>query len=242
MNKLLFAVLLTAALFCCFISCVPMSYSYSKMEKDEFKVQRHAMVKTQIMQRGIKDNRVLAAMLEVERHMFIPQEMREYAYLDNALPIEKNQTISQPYIVALMSELACIKPDDRVLEIGTGSGYQAAILSKLAKKVYSIEIIKELADKAKERLKKLGYENIEIKCADGYLGWPQEAPFDAIIVTAAAPDIPEELVKQLKTGGRMVIPLGDIFQELYVITKNEDGTIKKEHIIPVRFVPMIKGS
>lgn len=198
------------------------------------------MVVTQIEARGVRDTRVLEAMKKVKRHLFVPDRMRRRAYNDNALPIEEDQTISQPYIVGLMTELAGIEPEDEVLEIGTGSGYQAAILAELAEKVYSIEIIKVLADQATARLQDLGYKNIKIRHGDGYLGWPEAAPFDAILVTAAAPEIPQELVKQLKTGGRMVIPLGDFFQELYLITKNEDGSITKEHIIPVRFVPMVK--
>lgn len=198
------------------------------------------MVETQIIARGIKDPRVLSALRKVKRHLFLPEGMKLYAYQDSALPIEERQTISQPYIVALMTELARLTPEARVLEIGTGSGYQVAVLAELCKEVYSIELIKPLADKAKERLNGLGYKNIEIRHGDGYQGWPEAAPFDAILVTAAAPDVPEELIKELKTGGRLVIPLGDFFQELYVITKNEDGSVKKENMIPVRFVPMVK--
>jgi len=210
------------------------------MDEEEFESLRNDMVVTQIEARGVRDTRVLEAMKKVKRHLFVPDRMRRRAYNDSALPIEEDQTISQPYIVGLMTELAGIEPEDEVLEIGTGSGYQAAILAELAEKVYSIEIIKVLADQATARLQDLGYKNIKIRHGDGYLGWPEAAPFDAILVTAAAPEIPQELVKQLKTGGRMVIPLGDFFQELYLITKNEDGSITKEHIIPVRFVPMVK--
>ena len=209
--------------------------------RQDFEQERKNMVESQIQARGIKDTRVLNAMLRVKRHLFVPEGMKPFAYDDTALPIDKNQTISQPYIVALMTELANIGPEDKVLEIGTGSGYQAAILAELSKEVYSMEIIKELADESKKRLEQLGYRNIEIKHGDGYQGWPQAAPFDAIIVTAAAKEIPDELMKELKPGGRMVIPLGRFFQELYCITKNPDGSITKEHIIPVRFVPMVRG-
>ena len=209
--------------------------------EDQFEKERRDMVTDQISARGISDEKVIQAMLKVKRHLFVPQDLKRHSYNDNALSIEKNQTISQPYIVALMTELAGLQPQYRVLEIGTGSGYQAAVLAELVKKVYSIEIIPELAEQAKERLKKLGYMNIEILVGDGYKGWPQEAPFDAIIVTAAAGEVPQELLKQLKPGGRLVIPIGDFYQELYCITKKEDGTFEKKNIIPVRFVPMVNG-
>ncbi|HAJ56251.1 MAG TPA: protein-L-isoaspartate O-methyltransferase [Candidatus Omnitrophica bacterium] len=240
MNRTFATINLLGLLFCyaCFAPAV--CRPYSVMDEEEFESLRNDMVVTQIEARGVRDTRVLEAMKKVKRHLFVPDRMRRRAYNDSALPIEEDQTISQPYIVGLMTELAGIEPEDEVLEIGTGSGYQAAILAELAEKVYSIEIIKVLADQATARLQDLGYINIEIKHGDGYLGWPEAAPFDAILVTAAAPEIPQELVKQLKTGGRMVIPLGDFFQELYLITKNEDGSITKEHIIPVRFVPMVK--
>lgn len=209
-------------------------------EEDEFSSQRNAMVEAQIGARGIKDPAVLSAMRRVRRHLFLPEGFKPFAYQDSALPIDERQTISQPYIVALMTELARLTPQARVLEVGTGSGYQAAVLAELCEKVYTIEIIKALADSARERLKNLGYKNIEVRNADGYQGWPEAAPFDAILVTAAAPEIPQELIKQLKTGGRLIIPLGSFYQELYLVTKNEDGSIKKENIIPVRFVPMVK--
>lgn len=215
--------------------------SFASGNEERFEAERCEMVEHQIKARGVKDPHVLHAMLSVRRHLFVPPDAQRYAYEDSAMPIGLNQTISQPYIVALMTELAGIGPSSCVLEIGTGTGYQAAVLAEIAEKVYSIEIIGELAENAEERLKKLGYKNIEIKHGDGYAGWPEKAPFDAIIVTAAAPAIPEELLKELRTGGRMVIPLGDIFQELYVLTKNKDGSFTKEHIIPVRFVPMVRG-
>ncbi|MFH0876632.1 MAG: protein-L-isoaspartate(D-aspartate) O-methyltransferase [Candidatus Omnitrophota bacterium] len=209
--------------------------------KDNREEERINMVATQIESRGVKDQNVLAALRKVPRHLFVAENTKAFAYDDNALPIECRQTISQPYIVGLMTELARIGPGDKILEIGTGSGYQAAVLAELAEIVFSIEIIPELAQKALETLNRLGYTNIQIRTGDGYQGWPEQAPFDAIVVTAAAGEIPNELVKELKIGGRMVIPLGDFSQELYVLTKNEDGTLTKENIIPVRFVPMIHG-
>jgi protein-L-isoaspartate(D-aspartate) O-methyltransferase len=210
-------------------------------EETAYTDSRKDMVESQIQARGVKDPKVLAAMLKVKRHLFVPENMRPHAYDDNPLPIGHNQTISQPYIVALMTELAEIKPTDKILEIGTGSGYQAAILAELSQNVYTIEIVEDLAKDAEMRLKGQGYKNIEVRCGDGYQGWPEQAPFDAILVTAAAPRIPEELIKQLRPGARLVIPLGDFFQELYVITKDIDGNIRKEKNIPVRFVPMVEG-
>jgi protein-L-isoaspartate(D-aspartate) O-methyltransferase len=210
-------------------------------EETAYTDSRKVMVESHIQARGVKDPKVLAAMLKVKRHLFVPENMRPHAYDDNPLPIGHNQTISQPYIVALMTELAEIKPTDKVLEIGTGSGYQTAILAELSRNVYTIEIIEGLAKDSEKRLKEQGYKNIEVRCGDGYQGWPEQAPFDAILVTAAAPLIPEELIKQLKPGARLVIPLGDMFQELYIITKDKDGNIRKEQNIPVRFVPMVEG-
>ncbi len=201
---------------------------------------RQKMVREQVIARGIKDEKVLAAMLEVARHKFLPQTLQRFAYQDHPLPIGHEQTISQPYIVALMSELAQLKPKDKVLEIGTGSGYQAAILAELADEVYTIEILKPLAESSRERLKSLGYENIKVKWGDGYLGWEEFAPYDAIIVTCAPDKVPQPLVEQLKIGGRLVIPVGSFFQELKVITKTGTG-LEEKSIIPVRFVPMIKS-
>lgn len=201
---------------------------------------RDAMVREQIEARGVKDLKVLRAMGKVRRDLFVVQEDRKYAYSDSALPIEENQTISQPYIVALMTELASIGSEDTVLEIGTGSGYQAAVLAEIAKQVYSIEILDGLCTKAKGRLKKLGYKNIQIRCGDGYAGWPEAAPFDVILVTACAKDVPGELLKQLKPHGRLVIPLGDVFQDLFLFIKNTDGSFSKKNIISVRFVPLVK--
>jgi protein-L-isoaspartate(D-aspartate) O-methyltransferase len=205
--------------------------------EDVYAENRERMVKTQIESRGVKDRLVLEAMREVPRHLFVPDGLRNQAYTDGPLPIGEGQTISQPYIVALMTELLGLKGGERVLEIGTGSGYQAAILAEIAGEVYSIEIICSLAKSAETRLNAMGYENITVRCADGYQGWKEHAPFDGVIVTAAPDHIPQPLVDQLKVGGRLVIPVGDVFQELMVITKTETGT-KKMNVIPVRFVPM----
>lgn len=201
---------------------------------------RERMVKEQIIARGIKDERVIKAMLKVERHKFVPEGLRWLAYQDRPLPIGYGQTISQPYIVALMTELLGVKGDEKVLEIGTGSGYQAAILAEIAKEVYTIEILEPLAKEAEAKLKNLGYENIKVKCGDGFLGWPEYAPFDCIIVTCAPEEIPHPLIEQLKEGGRMVVPVGKLWQELKLILK-EDGKIKVIDIVPVRFVPMLRG-
>ncbi len=197
------------------------------------------MVETQILARGVTDEKTLNIMRTTPRHMFIPDQQHPFAYMDSALPIGYNQTISQPYIVGLMTSLLQLKEKDKVLEIGTGSGYQAAILSPLCKLVFTIEIVKELADQSKKTLQQLGYNNVLTRWGDGYQGWPEEAPFDAIIVTAAPPEIPQKLIEQLKIGGRLVIPVGNYWQELKVITKQNDGTLDKQFIIPVRFVPMV---
>lgn len=208
-----------------------------KSEEEVFKKQREAMVVSQIESRGVRDSLVLKAMREVPRHLFIFENLRNVAYTDGPLPIGESQTISQPYIVALMTELLELKGNEKVLEIGTGSGYQAAILAEIASEVYTIEIIKTLADRAESTLNSMNYENITVRCGDGYQGWEEEAPFDGIIVTAAPDHIPQPLVDQLKTGAKLVIPVGDLFQELLVVTKTEKG-IKKQGVIPVRFVPM----
>jgi protein-L-isoaspartate(D-aspartate) O-methyltransferase len=212
--------------------------SYAASKEDPFVSTRQRMVKEQIEGRGVKDRRVLEIMRKVQRHLFVPAPWQVSAYDDRALPIGHGQTISQPYIVAFMTEAARISPSDRVLEIGTGSGYQAAVLAELAKEVYTIEILKPLAESSRSLLEGLGYKNIKVKWGDGYQGWKEQAPFDAIIVTAAPEAVPEELVKQLKKGGRMVVPIGGFFQDLYRITKTESG-IKKETLLPVRFVPMV---
>lgn len=197
------------------------------------------MVITQIQNRGVTDENVLAAMHAVPRHEFVPESMRDQAYEDMPLPIGHDQTISQPYIVALMSELLALDPTSRVLEIGTGSGYQAAVLSRLAAEVYTIEIVEPLAQAAKETLARLGFSNLQVRSGNGWLGWPEAAPFDAIIVTCAPDKIPSALQEQLREGGRLVIPVGPEggVQELFVMEK-KDGVIVKKSVIPVRFVPM----
>ena len=206
-------------------------------QKEIYAERRERMVKTQIEARGVKDKLVLDAMRKVPRHLFVAEGLKDVAYTDGPLPIGEEQTISQPYIVALMTELLDLKGGERVLEIGTGSGYQAAILAEIDKEVYTIEIICSLAEVAETRLKEMKYKNITVRCADGYQGWEEYAPFDGVIVTAAPDHIPQPLVDQLKMGGRLVIPVGELFQELMVVTKTEKG-MKKDMIIPVRFVPM----
>ena len=198
------------------------------------------MIKEQLQGRDIRDARVLQAMEAVPRHAFVPPELSAYAYADQALPIGHDQTISQPYIVALMTQLLALKPKQKVLEIGTGSGYQAAVLDALGAQVYSIEIVPELGESARERLKHLGYSSIQLRIGDGTLGWPEAAPFDAIIVTCSPEDVPPALLEQLRMGGLMVIPVGKSpHQMLYRLRKESDGLIR-EPIIPVGFVPMTR--
>ena len=205
--------------------------------RGDLKAMREKMVETQIKARGVKEPRVLSALLKVERHRFVPEKYLDSAYSDQPLPIGEGQTISQPYIVAFMTELLELKGDEKVLEIGTGSGYQAAVLAELAKEIYTIEIIESLASTAREKLSELGYQNVRVKAGDGYSGWPEAAPFDAIIVTAAPDHIPKPLIEQLKEGGRMVVPVGIHTQELVKIIKRS-GRIDTTHTIPVLFVPM----
>jgi len=206
-------------------------------QNDRFEQMRHKMVEYQIKARGIQDARVLEVLRKIPRHLFVPENLKDQAYNDEPLPIGSGQTISQPYIVAYMTEQLHLEGTERVLEIGTGSGYQAAVLAELVQRVYSIEIIPELSYQAQKVLDILGYTNIEFKIGNGYFGWPDAAPFDAIIVTAAPEKIPQTLIDQLKIGGRMIIPVGDFFQNLYLVEKKEDG-IKKENKLPVRFVPL----
>jgi len=206
-------------------------------DRDPFATVRFRMVQQQIQRRGVIDPRVLEAMRRVPRHRFVPEEMAPYAYEDEPLPIGHGQTISQPYIVAYMTEALRLTGGERVLEIGTGSGYQAAILAELAADVYTIEIVKPLAEEAKSILEKLNYKNIHFLCGDGYGGWPSAAPFDAIMVTAAPADVPMPLFDQLREGGRLVLPVGELWQELVLITK-KDGKMDRRSLIPVRFVPM----
>ncbi|MEW4570624.1 protein-L-isoaspartate(D-aspartate) O-methyltransferase [Tautonia sp. JC769] len=206
---------------------------------DPYARRRGSMVDRQLHARDIDDDRVLEVMARVPRHEFVPEDLRDLAYADRPLPIEKDQTISQPYIVALMTQLARPQPGDRALDVGTGSGYQAAVLSGLVEEVCSIEIHRELADSARERLARLGYRNVRVRHGDGYRGWPEAAPFDLIIVAAAPPAIPEPLIDQLAPGGRLVLPVGDgPGQNLVLIDKGVDGSIHRETIAPVSFVPM----
>jgi protein-L-isoaspartate(D-aspartate) O-methyltransferase len=204
---------------------------------DEHARRRERMVREQLEGRDITDARVLAAMRRVPRHEFVPKELMDAAYEDNALPLTQGQTISQPYIVAYMTQALDLRGTERVLEIGTGSGYQAAVLSELVPEVYTIEILPELQKQASAVLSKLGYKNIYFRVGDGYMGWPEQAPFDRIIVTAAPEEIPGPLVEQLKVGGRLVIPVGRMNQELTVLEKGQSGVTLRE-TIGVRFVPM----
>lgn len=205
--------------------------------RDSFAAEREAMVEQQIRSRGIKAPAVLQAMLRVPRHRFVPASVRHLAYADHPLRIGSEQTISQPYIVAYMTEAADISARERVLEIGTGSGYQAAVLGEIAREVYTIEIIPELAEGARNILAELGYKNVHVKAGNGYLGWPEHAPFDAIVVTAAPEQIPQALVHQLAVGGRMIVPVGATVQNMTIIEKTRRGVVERK-TIPVRFVPM----
>jgi len=204
---------------------------------DEYEGERRLMVDEQIRARGIKDASVLKAMEKVPRHRFVPEQIRHLAYSDRPLPIGMEQTISQPAIVAYMTETADVSKKEKVLEIGTGSGYQAAILGEVAGEVYTIEIIPELAEGARRVLGELGYKNVFVKAGNGYLGWPEHAPFDAIVVTAAPDEIPQALVDQLAVGGKMIIPVGTTNQEMVIVEKTRKGVTEKR-TIPVRFVPM----
>lgn len=195
------------------------------------------MVRTQIEARGISDPRVLAAMRSAPRHEFVPEHLRAQAYEDRPLPIGEDQTISQPFVVAAMTDLARVEPTARVLEVGTGSGYQAAVLATLAAEVYTIEIIPGLAARAEQTLRRLGFDNIVFRVGDGHAGWPEAAPFDAIVVTAAPAEVPQALLDQLAVGGRLVIPVGDADQELLEITRSPTG-FRRRSVFPVRFVPM----
>ena len=209
--------------------------------EEHFRSEREAMVAEQIGARGIDDTRVLSAMRSVPRHLFVPAQYRDQAYGDHPLPIGLGQTISQPYIVALMTQLADPDPDDVVLEVGTGSGYQAAVLAQIVKAVYTVELLAPLGEQAGKRLDELGYSNVTWRIGDGYHGWEEHAPFDAILVTAAAEHIPQPLVEQLKPGGRLVIPVGDAsrVQTLMLVEKGQDGKTVSRSLLPVRFVPLV---
>lgn len=207
-------------------------------DDNEFTGHRENMVEVQIKARGLRDEKVLEAMRRVERHLFVPLELRPYAYGDEPLPIGEGQTISQPYIVAYMTEALELKGGERVLEVGTGTGYQTAILAEIAGEIYTVEIVAALSASAQQRLQGLGYRNIRFKVGDGTFGWEEYAPYDAIIVTAAPPSVPRKLQGQLRVSGRMVIPVGAGFQELVLITR-EKKDFRKKKLLPVRFVPLV---
>ena len=222
-----------------FLSTTQAQNNRVKIFPSDWKAAAQEMVQIQIIGRGIKDARVLTVLAQTARHKFVPSEMVPYAYNDRPLPIGEDQTISQPYIVALMTELLDLSGTEKVLEIGTGSGYQAAVLSPLVADVYTIEIVKTLALSAQKILEELGMKNVYVSWGDGYKGWPDEAPFDRIIVTAAPDEVPPALIDQLRAGGKLVIPVGKYWQELKVITKVSRSQIDEQSIIPVRFVPMV---
>ena len=225
-RALLFLLLLGA-------SCKP-----AETSAREFAAERERMVRQQVAMRGVTDERVLAAMRKVPREQFVPEAIRDRSYSDGPLPIGYEQTISQPFVVALMTEKLQLKPADRVLEIGTGSGYQAAILGELAAEVYTIEIVEPLGKSAEATLRRLGYKNVHVKIGDGYKGWPEHAPYDAVIVTCAPDHVPLPLVEQTREGGRIIIPVGPAgAQNLYLLEK-KDGRLKQRSVLPVRFVPM----
>ncbi|MBI3666664.1 MAG: protein-L-isoaspartate(D-aspartate) O-methyltransferase [Acidobacteria bacterium] len=231
--------MLNLLLFVLALLAVPFALLWAS---DPYQKQREQMVKEQIEARGVRRPDVLAAMGAVPRHLFVPPDLAPQAYADHPLPIGEGQTISQPYIVAFMTELLEVGAADRVLEIGTGSGYQAAVLARLAKSVYTIEIVRSLGEQAAARLRAMGYKNVEVRVGNGYNGWPEQAPFDRIIVTAAPPSIPQALIDQLKPGGKLVAPVGREFmgQDLVVLEKSRSGRISTRKVLPVAFVPMVK--
>jgi protein-L-isoaspartate(D-aspartate) O-methyltransferase len=239
-------------LFLPFLALVFVAMRSSSPEDEEYQVLRNRMVEaievnvkftSERIGKKALNRHVMEVMGKVPRHEFVPPDFRRSAYENRPLPIGYGQTISQPYIVALMTDLLDVDEDDVVLEIGTGSGYQAAILAELVKKVYTIEIVRELGEQAKGRFKRLGYQKVEVRVGDGYYGWEENAPFDGIIVTAAASHVPPPLIKQLKSGGRMIIPVGSPFmtQQLMLVKKEKDGTIRTEQVLPVIFVPLTGG-
>ena len=225
-----------------FLALATLLLAGSAVADDTFDAARRRMVDEQLVARGIRDARVIEAMRAVPRHRFVPASWRDAAYDDGPLPIGEGQTISQPFIVARMTELAELEPGDRVFEIGTGSGYQAAIASRLATHVWTMEIHRSLAERARDTLADLGYDNVTVRAGDGYHGWPEKGPFDAIFVTAAATHVPPPLVEQLRAGGRMIVPVGPAFatQRLMLVEKREDGSIVTRSLFPVRFVPLTR--
>ncbi len=220
-------------------SCSSPPVSGNPMTQEDFAQQREKMVETQLKSRDIQSERVLEDMKKVPRHLFMPESVRQYAYIDSPVPIGEGQTISQPYIVGLMTQTVDPKPGDRALEVGTGSGYQAAVLGELVQEVYTIEIIPDLAERAEKALAESGYDNVEVRQGDGYQGWPEKAPFDIILITAAPEEIPQPLIDQLAEGGRLVVPVGPQgeIQTLTLVTR-EKGEVKRTYITDVRFVPM----
>lgn len=232
MKKLIKIVLTVGLTFFLFADLYP---------QDSYEKSREEMVSSQIEQRGVSDPATLKALKKVKRHLFVPEDYRDRAYNDGPLPIGYGQTISQPYIVGFMTEVIEPKSYFKVLEIGTGSGYQAAVLAEIVEKVYTVEIVKELGGSATKRLNKLGYDNIEVKIADGYYGWEEEGPFDAIIVTAAAEFIPPPLIQQLKEGGKMIIPVGSpFFVQTLMLVEKKNGKTTTKSLFPVRFVPFTR--
>jgi protein-L-isoaspartate(D-aspartate) O-methyltransferase len=218
--------------------------SFAQQNPDRFAAQRKRMVAEQFSGGGrtVSNAQVLATLAKVPRHEFVPQDLRSRAYEDRPLPIGFGQTISQPYIVGFMTEILDPKPTDRILEVGTGSGYQAAVLAELAGEVYSIEIVHELAMSASNTLQRLGYTNVHVRAGDGYKGWPEAAPFDSIIVTCAPDNVPAPLAEQLKEGGRMIIPVGPSSSQELVLIEKQKGQLRRESVLPVRFVPMTGAS
>ncbi len=219
--------------------CAPTKFEQSAAQQvsdDQYAKQRRQLVE-ELRSEGITSQAVLNALLKVPRHKFVPSSYRHLAYRNRPLPIGQDQTISQPFIVGYMTEAAEIAPGERVLEIGTGSGYQAAVLAELAKEVYTIEIIPELAESARTLLREMGYKNVQVKTGNGYEGWAEHAPFDAIVVTAAPDEVPKALVEQLAVRGKMVVPVGSGFQQMVIITKTDSGVVERR-TIPVAFVPM----
>jgi protein-L-isoaspartate(D-aspartate) O-methyltransferase len=223
------------------VSPAPLAAAKPSTEKTEdrrYAEARKTMIEDDLRARDITDAKVLEIMGRIPRHRFVPEHLLGLAYADRPLPIGHDQTISQPYIVALMTQAVRPGPESRALDIGTGSGYQAAVLAEMCKEVYSIEILKPLAESATKRLADMGYKNVTVRAGDGYRGWPDKAPFDVIIVAAAPDHVPQPLVDQLAKGGKLVIPVGQFFQELLIIEKQKDGTVRRKSIAPVRFVPM----
>ncbi|HEX6105929.1 MAG TPA: protein-L-isoaspartate(D-aspartate) O-methyltransferase [Gemmatimonadales bacterium] len=225
------------------LALAPAGIACQQEGAERWRNERERMVAEQIAARGIRDSATLAAMRRVPRHEFVPEDVRAHAYADTPLPIGRDQTISQPYVVALMTELIRPRPGGRVLEVGTGSGYQAAVLAAAGCRVWTIEIFAALAREAGARLRRLGYDAIEVRHGDGYAGWPEEAPFDAIVVTAGADSVPPALIRQLGPGGRLVMPVGDPFgdQRLVLLEKDREGRIRRRELDPVRFVPLLRG-